>query len=109
MWKTSFSRSRRGLSLIELVCTVALIALALGLVRFGFLRVTEQRQRSAARAYMAAIDAAKLEWLAQHPEAMPETEPPEAAIVELLSANGRNSLGSLEDLAASTGGRVFFI
>lgn len=101
--------SRRALSLLEVVFVLALIALAVGMGRLGFLRVTEQRQRAATRAYLVAIDAAKVEWQAHRPDADPKSEPPEADIVALLSRQGRWSLGSLAELADATGGRVFFI
>lgn len=101
---------QRGLTALELVFAVGIILLAVGLVRLAFVRATEQRARATARAYLAAIDAAKLEWHAHHPDAALTTEPPEAAIVALLSANGRQPLSSLADLTdAGTGGRIFFI
>lgn len=108
MW-ISPRRRRQGFSAVELVCVLAVAALLLVLVRQGYQRVLGQRERAATRAYLAAIDAAKLEWQAQHPEATPETEPPESAIVALLSANGRVSLSALSELGARTGGRIFFI
>ncbi|MBS0658458.1 MAG: hypothetical protein JSR82_09480 [Verrucomicrobia bacterium] len=99
----------RALTALELVFTVAIIVLAVGLGRLAFVRVVEQRARAATRAYLAAIDAAKLEWQSRHPDVDPATEPPEADIVPLLSLGGRAPLARLADLAPLTGGRAFFI